>query len=42
MEILNITGIENEKPTEKPSGIIIPVGNKNYSMEEWMKMAFDQ
>lgn len=41
VKILNMTGIEDETPIEKTSGFSIPVGNKEYSMEKWLEMAFD-
>lgn len=39
--IVKMTGIEDETPIEKPSGIVIPVGNQEFSLERWMEMAFD-
>ncbi|CCD67122.1 MATH domain-containing protein [Caenorhabditis elegans] len=41
VKILNMTGIEDETAVEKPSGIIIPVEDQEYSLEKWMEMAFD-
>ncbi|CCD64682.2 MATH domain-containing protein [Caenorhabditis elegans] len=41
VKILNMIGIEDETPVEKPTGIVIPVGDQEYSMEKWLEMAFD-
>eukprot|EP00081_Caenorhabditis_elegans_P014682 NP_494115.3 MATH (meprin-associated Traf homology) domain containing [Caenorhabditis elegans] len=41
VEILNMTGIDDENIFQKPSGFTIPVGDKEYSMEKWLEMAFD-
>ncbi|CCD64683.1 MATH domain-containing protein [Caenorhabditis elegans] len=41
VKILNMTGIEDETAIVKSSGIVIPVGNQEYSLEKWLEMAFD-
>ncbi|CCD63721.1 MATH domain-containing protein [Caenorhabditis elegans] len=40
VKIMKMTGFEDLPPNVKLSGIVIPVGDREYSMEEWMELAF--
>ncbi|CCD63723.1 MATH domain-containing protein [Caenorhabditis elegans] len=40
VKIIKMTGFEERPPVGRLSGIVIPVGDREYSMEEWMEMAF--